>query len=171
MANRISGATLFLSCLGFLPLFHSCSGQITDLGGSVRRHQRHPLRFRSECRLENLHVLEPSRRIEAEAGYTELWDEKEEALTCTGSAFTRHVIRRNGLFLPSYSNPAELMYVVQGRGLYGVTVPGCPETYQSEFRGRQGTSEMEGVKRFFGDRHQKVREIHEGDINPCPSTK
>ncbi|KAK4755814.1 hypothetical protein SAY87_009571 [Trapa incisa] len=171
MANRISGAALFLSCLGFLLLIHSCSGQIdgqiADLGGSVRRHQRHPLRFRSECRLENLHVLEPSRRIEAEAGYTEIWDENEEALTCAGSAFTRHVIRRNGLFLPSYSNSAELMYVVQGRGLYGVTMPGCPETYQSDesqFRGRQGTSEREGVKRFFGDRHQKVREIREGDI-------
>ncbi|KAK4798189.1 hypothetical protein SAY86_030515 [Trapa natans] len=168
MANRISGGSaLFLSCLGFLLLIHSCFGQIADLGGSVQRQQRHPLRFRSECRLENLHVLEPSRRIEAEAGYTELWDEKEEALTCAGSAFTRHVIRRNGLFLPSYSNSAELMYVVQGRGLYGVTMPGCPETYQSDesqFRGRQGTSEREGVKRFFGDRHQKVREIREGDI-------
>ncbi|KAK4802146.1 hypothetical protein SAY86_000349 [Trapa natans] len=139
----------------------------------------------SQCRLENLRVLEPSRRIEDEAGYTELWDENEEALTCAGLAFTRHVIRRNGLFLPSYSNSAELMYVVQVslnflheiacgitlyaqvEGLYGVTMPGCPETYQSDesqFRGRQGTSEREGVKRFFGDRHQKVREIREGDI-------
>ncbi|KAK4755765.1 hypothetical protein SAY87_009522 [Trapa incisa] len=46
-------------------------------------------------------------------------------------------------------------------------MPGCPETYQSDesqFRGCQGTWEREGVKGFFGGRHQKVREIREGDV-------
>lgn len=125
MAHSSSALSLGLT-LGLLLLVHGCFGQILEQPWALPwqwqspvqqgfpRQQRHPLRFRVECRLKNLNVLKPSRTIEAEAGFTELWDENEEQFACAGSAFLRHVIRRNGLFLPAYTNAAELMYVVQG---------------------------------------------------------
>ncbi|OWM90480.1 11S globulin subunit beta-like [Punica granatum] len=182
MASSSSVLSLGLT-LGLLVLVHGCFGQILEQpwqwqgqglqGGQLqsRRQQRHPLRFRADCRLENLNVLQPSRTIKAEAGVTEIWDENENELICAGATFLRHVIRRNGLYLPAFTNAPELFYVVQGRGLQGVAIPGCPETYQSDESQFQGRGrESRGVsERVSGDRHQKVREIREGDVLALPA--
>lgn len=65
-------------------------------------------------------------------------------------------------------------FPVAGNGLQGVTIPGCPETYQedetlrSQFQGRgQGRRGEESEQR--GDRHQKVRFIREGDVLALPA--
>lgn len=81
--------------------------QLAWLQGSVRlskEQQRYPLRFRRECPLENLKTLEPFWCIEAEAGYTVLWDENDEQFVCARSAALRHVIRHRGLLRPSYTS-------------------------------------------------------------------
>lgn len=53
---------------------------------------------------------------------------------------------------------------VPGRGIQGVTIPGCAETYQSDESQFRGEGRSERGERFAGDRHQKVREIREGDV-------
>ncbi|XP_030513522.1 11S globulin subunit beta-like [Rhodamnia argentea] len=180
MASSPSSSLLLsLGLLALLAGLHGCSahfsrasGQgIWPLGRHPQQRQRHQLRFRTECRLDRLYPQEPSRRIEAEAGFTELWDEEDEQFACAGAAALRHVIRRNGLLLPSYTNAPKLMYVVQGNGLHGAVIPGCPETYQedeSRYQGRgQGLRGEESEQR--GDRHQKVRFIREGDVIAIPA--
>lgn len=114
--------TLYCLGLGFLVLFHCGLAQIEQVTRGQRPvvQQQHPLRTRDECRLENLNVLEPARRIEAEAGYTELWDENEDELVCAGSAVLRHVIRPRGLSLPAFTNAPELVYVVRGNYIYSI---------------------------------------------------
>ncbi|KAI3442096.1 uncharacterized protein J3R85_001689 [Psidium guajava] len=183
MASSPSSSLLLsLGLLALLVGLHGCSahfGQATGqgiwpLGRQPQQRQRHQLRFRTECRLDRLDPQEPSRRIEAEAGFTELWDEEDEQFACAGAAAVRHVIRRNGLFLPAYTNAPELLYVVQGNGLHGAVLPGCPETYQedeslrSQYQGRsQDIRGEESEQR--GDRHQKVRFIREGDVIALPA--
>ncbi|KAL3726963.1 hypothetical protein ACJRO7_031809 [Eucalyptus globulus] len=180
MAASSSSLLLSLGLLAVLSGLHSCSAHFGEFSGQglwpfgrqQQQQQRHPLRYRSECRLDKLNNLEPSRRIEAEAGFTELWDEEEEEFKCAGAIAARHVIRRNGLFLPSFTNAPELVYVVQGSGFHGAVIPGCPETYQSDessqFQGRgQGRRGEESEQR--GDRHQKVRFISEGDVLALPA--
>ncbi|EAZ05461.1 hypothetical protein OsI_27675 [Oryza sativa Indica Group] len=77
-----------------------------------------------------IRALEPTRRVDSEAGHTELYDDRDGQLPCAGVAAARITIQRNGLLLPSYSNSPRLAYIVHGRGIVGVVIPGCPETYQ-----------------------------------------
>ncbi|KAF8388232.1 hypothetical protein HHK36_026898 [Tetracentron sinense] len=70
-------------------------------GQQQQQQKPRPFRGQSECRIESLSALEPSRRIESEAGVTEFWDENNEQLDCAG------------------------------RGMTGAIMPGCPETFQS----------------------------------------
>ncbi|KAI6693542.1 hypothetical protein NL676_021252 [Syzygium grande] len=182
MAASSSSLLLSLGLLAVLIGLHGCSAHFGQASGQgpwpfgqqPQQRQRHPLRFRSECRLNRLDTLEPSQRVEAEAGFTELWDEEDNQFTCVGAAAVRHVIRRNGLFLPAFTNAPELLYVVQGSGLQGVVIPGCPEMYQedessrSQFQGPgQGTRGEESQQR--GDQHQKVRFISQGDLLALPT--
>ncbi|KAF8015858.1 LOW QUALITY PROTEIN: hypothetical protein BT93_H1413 [Corymbia citriodora subsp. variegata] len=169
-ASPSSPLLLSLGLLAVLVGLRGCSAQFGF--GRQFEDQRHPLRFRSECRLDRLDTREPSRRIEAEAGFTELWDEEDEQFSCAGAAALRHVIRRNGLFLPAFSNAPELVYVVQGSGILGVAIPGCPETYQEDesSRGRGRGQRARGEEsEQRGDRHQKVRFIREGDVFALPT--
>ncbi|XP_056173830.1 11S globulin subunit beta-like [Syzygium oleosum] len=167
MASSSSSLLLSLGLLAILVGLQGCSAHFGQASGQgpwpfgrqPQQRQRHQLRFRSECRLDRLDTLEPSRRVEAEAGFTELWDEEDDQFACAGAAAVRHVIRRNGLFLPAFSNAPELLYVVQGSGLQGVVIPGCPETYQED----------ESSQSQFQDRHQKVRYIRQGDLLALPT--
>ena len=45
-----------------------------------------------------------------------------------------------------------------GRGLQGIMISGCPETFQSFQESQQGGHQ------FSGDQHQKIREVQEGDV-------
>ncbi|MCD9645364.1 hypothetical protein HAX54_034220 [Datura stramonium] len=82
-----------------------------------------------QCRLQRLTGSQPSQRIRSEGGFTELWDEQFQ---CAGVAPMRNVIRRNSLSLPNFHPMPRLVYIEQGRGLIGITNPGCAETFQSQ---------------------------------------
>ncbi|KAI4301094.1 hypothetical protein L6164_034410 [Bauhinia variegata] len=75
---------------------------------------------------------------------------------CAGVAISRCTLEQNALRMPSYVNTAQLMYIQEGSGIYGVIFPGCPETFEEPPRGR------------FQDRHQKIRYFRQGDIIAVP---
>ncbi|XP_054796623.1 glycinin G4-like [Prosopis cineraria] len=107
----------------------------------------------NECQLERLNALEPDHRVQSEAGVTESWNANHPELRCAGVAVVRRTLYTNALHLPSYSNGAQMHFIVQGRGVIGVAIPGCAETYDAP--------QPE-------DRHQKLHEIKEGDIVAIP---
>ncbi|KAG9445667.1 hypothetical protein H6P81_011795 [Aristolochia fimbriata] len=121
-------------------------------------------RGRTECRLENLNPSEPSRRIEAEAGFTEYWDENSEPFECAGIAAARHIIQQRGLLQLSFSNAPRIVYIVQGRGMTGEIIPGCPESYQTVQYPQQ---EERGQR--YRDEHQKIRAFRAGDTLVIPA--
>lgn len=51
-----------------------------------------------------------------------------------------------------------------GRGILGVVIPGCAETFEYEMQPRQ-----EDRRRRFTDRHQKVRRFKQGDVIALPA--
>ncbi|KAK7245365.1 hypothetical protein RIF29_40205 [Crotalaria pallida] len=113
----------------------------------------------NECQLDSINVLEPDNFIESEAGYTETWNPNHPELRCAGVAVIRRTINAKGLHLPSYVNFPELHFIVQGKGVLGIAIPGCPETYEEPQEPRQQQQ----------DRHQKVRYLNEGDIVAIPT--
>ena len=50
-----------------------------------------------------------------------------------------------------------------GRGIHGAVIPGCPETFESAGLG-QSQGQGQGQ-----EKHQKVREIRQGDIVAVPA--
>ncbi|KDP40337.1 hypothetical protein JCGZ_02335 [Jatropha curcas] len=163
----------FLSLgLCFLVLFQTCFGQLEQLTTENRR----PWQFRDQrsqqdaCRLERINAVEPSRRIQSEAGVTDIWDENDEQFRCAGVVAMRHTIQERGLLLPLYANGPKLIYVLQGRGIHGAVFPGCPETFQSpsEPQERYGFGAGERESRRF-DQHQKVRSLRQGDVIALPA--
>lgn len=145
-----------------------------------------------------LRVLEPTRRVDSEAGATEFYDERDGQLSCAGVSAARIQIQRNGLLLPSYSNSPRLVYIIQGRGSVGIVIPGCPETYQEtmqvqeqeqerpreeyERRGHRGSegesSEEEGsseeerrpsFEQSIRDEHQRITSVQQGDVVAIPA--
>ncbi|KAI3979536.1 hypothetical protein MKX01_001728 [Papaver californicum] len=158
--------SFFLICLCSIILFHGCLAQIEQQQIWGGQQQQRQFRQQSECRIENLQALEPTRTIQSEAGVTERWDENEEQLQCSGVAISRHVIQPRGLLLPEFANAPKLTYVVQGRGIQGVAIPGCPETYQSFQQLIEGRSQQ---RSRFRDEHQKIRYLRQGDIAALPT--
>ncbi|KAL5711881.1 hypothetical protein ACHQM5_014110 [Ranunculus cassubicifolius] len=69
---------------------------------------------RVQCQVQNIDALEPTRKVQAEAGVTEHWDENEEQLDCAGVSVTRHTIQPKGLLLPHFHNAAKLTYIIEG---------------------------------------------------------
>lgn len=114
-----------------------------------------------QCRIRRLSSSRPSRRIESEGGYFEMWDENEEQFQCAGVAALRIVARPNSIHLPSFHPTPRLVYVVQGRGLLGLTIPGCAETFTSQQPQQQQFQQ--------GDLHQRVRHIRKGDVIAVPA--
>ncbi|KAK4407230.1 Glutelin type-A 1 [Sesamum angolense] len=68
--------------------------------------------------------------------------------------------------LPLYHNAPILVYAVQGRGIYGLMISGCPETFESSQQTEQQSQEER--RQRFRDRHQKFEEFREGDIVAIP---
>ncbi|XP_047312687.1 11S globulin seed storage protein 1-like [Impatiens glandulifera] len=135
---------------------------VLTIGGSAFRQSPHRFSQLDQCRIQSLNPLEPNRRIQHEAGYTDVWDQTSDQIQCAGVAASRHLIEQGGLLLPSFNNAPLLAYVVQGRGIVGTTLPGCAETFQSsEQTGSAG--EQFGSQRFR-DQHQKIHRCRKGDI-------
>ncbi|KMZ60193.1 11S seed storage globulin B [Zostera marina] len=108
----------------------------------------------SSCNIEKLKSQKPITRLESEAGVAEIWDESDCQFECAGVTPTRYTVQPKGLLLPRYSNYPTLIYVVEGEGILGAVIPGCPESFQSS---RQG------------DEHQRVQKIRQGDIIALPA--
>ncbi|KAG9445655.1 hypothetical protein H6P81_011783 [Aristolochia fimbriata] len=128
-------------------------------------------RVQTQCKVENLRAIEPTQRIEAEAGMIEYFAQDEEQLQCAGAAVLRTTIASRGLRLPEFSNAPKLVYIVQGRGYMGAVIPGCPETYQSRQSQFQRREER-GSERYrdeYRDEHQKIHEFQAGDIVIVPA--
>ncbi|CAA6673185.1 unnamed protein product [Spirodela intermedia] len=154
MATR-SGLSLLSSAVCVLLLSQGCLGQL-PFGEGRRRRQTE----RREWRLERLEAVEPSRRIQAEAGVIEYW--------------TR---TRSRLLLPYYSNAPRLVYIIQGqcretdRDISQINatlrVPGMPETFQSFQQSEPREEERRGES--LRDQHQKIHRFREGDVIALPA--
>ncbi|XP_047956179.1 LOW QUALITY PROTEIN: 11S globulin seed storage protein Jug r 4-like [Salvia hispanica] len=143
-------AKLSLSLLSFLVLLGF------GFGYAIREQQL------GECQLSNIDAREPSYRVQSEGGQTEFWDNQNNEFRCAGVSIRRHIIQQRGLLLPVYHNAPVLVYVVQGRGTYGVLTSGCAETFESGQQ--QQFSREERSQRFRDDKHQKVEEFQKGDV-------
>ncbi|XP_020272219.1 glutelin type-A 1-like [Asparagus officinalis] len=168
MAIFSRGYLLSLS-LSLLLLFDVSLAQFGEQGRSPFGSQR---RFgsQSRCRIERLNAQEPRRRVESEAGLTEYFDEDNEQFECAGVAAHRRIVQPGGLVLPKFYNAHALTYVVQGKGIFGNVMPGCPESFQSFQRGDPRTSREEGRRgRSERDQHQRVDHFREGDIIAIPA--
>ncbi|XP_078429340.1 cocosin 1-like [Wolffia australiana] len=136
-----------------------CCCHASREGESRRYHHR-------EWRLEKLEAVEPTRKVQAEAGVIEYWDQSEEQLQVAGVAPYRTTIQPKGLLLPYYANSPRLAYVIQGKGIYSAVVPGCPETFQFSEQS-QRRREQRGAGE--SDEHQRVHRFREGDVIALPA--
>ncbi|KAI4326563.1 hypothetical protein MLD38_031865 [Melastoma candidum] len=178
--------------LGLFALSEFCAAQEFSDRVGLRRWRGRSTRFggfqQGKCQIHRLDALEPDNRVESEAGLIETWSPHHEQLRCAGVALSRHTIEPDGLLLPSYTNAAQLIYVVEGSGIQGVVIPGCPETFQTsqqpqfgfhgqrfegEFGFRRRSREEFGRRGRFGgrfqDQHQKIRRFRRGDIIALPA--
>ncbi|KAG5560340.1 hypothetical protein RHGRI_003589 [Rhododendron griersonianum] len=115
----------------------------------LRGAQQHRLRANTDCQIQRINALEPDHRIEAEAGLTEIWDQNNnEELRCAGVAAVRHQIQPRGLL-----------------GIQGTVISGCAETFESVSQTGGGREEGQRPR----DRHQKIRQIRQGDIIALPA--
>ncbi|KAM3249260.1 11S globulin seed storage protein Ana o 2 [Capsicum annuum] len=159
----------------FFLLFSCCFSQIEQqqsfLWEKLQQQQQHrPARAKTDCQIQSLNAREPTRKFDSEAGTTEFWERDSEEFECAGVAAVRNNIQPQGLLLPHYNNAPQLIYIVQGRGLLGVVIPGCAETFeapQSERRTR-GEQSRE-AESHGGDRHQKIRQFRQGDVLALPA--
>ncbi|XP_058101621.1 cocosin 1-like [Magnolia sinica] len=153
----------FSLALCFLVL---CHWSVAQQQQQQQQPSQRRFRQQSECLIPSMSALEPNRRIEAEAGVTEYWDENHDQFDCAGVAATRHTIQPRGLLLPSFANAPRLIYIVQGLGITGAIFPGCPESFQSV---QQSQQSEESRSQRFRDQHQKIRHFREGDIVALPA--
>ncbi|XP_030507980.1 11S globulin subunit beta [Cannabis sativa] len=168
-----SSTSLLCFTLFSLLLSHACFAQIEQMPQRSQRggQQRQQHRWQSQCQFQRLNARQPNRRVECEAGVSEYWDiqnTEDDELHCAGVETARHTIQRRGLLLPSFLNAPMMFYVIQGRGIHGAVIPGCPETFE---RGTSSPSSRgyrsEGAS--SDEQHQKVREIKEGDMVAMPA--
>ncbi|PNX94451.1 legumin B, partial [Trifolium pratense] len=118
----------------------------------------------NQCQLDSINALEPDHRVESEAGLTETWNPNHPELQCAGVSLIRRTIDPNGLHLPSYSPSPQLIFIIQGKGVLGLSVPGCPETFE-ELRSSQS---RQGSRQQQPDSHQKIRRFYKGDVIAIP---
>ncbi|XP_058750738.1 legumin B-like [Vicia villosa] len=115
----------------------------------------------NQCQLDSINALEPDHRVESEAGLTETWNPNHPELQCAGVSLIRRTIDPSGLHLPSYSPSPQLIFIIQGKGVLGLAVPGCPETYEEP----HSQSKQQQQQR---DSHQKIRRFSKGDVIAIP---
>ncbi|KAJ0092103.1 hypothetical protein Patl1_25605 [Pistacia atlantica] len=81
--------------------------------------------------------------------------------------------RKRGLLVPSYNNAPQLVYVVQGKLITGVSIgaifPACPETFQDESQSQSRSRFSRSERSQTGEQYQKVRHIREGDVIALPA--
>ncbi|KAH7691128.1 11-S seed storage protein plant protein [Dioscorea alata] len=154
-----------IKCCAFLflaLLLVTCSASRYE--SQQEQQEQQELSAARQCRLQQLSPSRPSKRIEAEGGVTEFWDQTEDQLQCAGVSVRRHIIRPRSLLLPLYENTHGLLYIQQGRGFVGVSFPGCPESFHSSVSSprpfEEGSSEQ---AQFQTDSHQKVHRVRQGD--------
>nr|AAP15457.1 13S globulin [Fagopyrum esculentum]AAQ56206.1 13S globulin [Fagopyrum esculentum] len=124
-----------------------------------------------QCRLDQLTSSQPNQKIRSEGGTIEVWDEEEDQFQCAGVAAMRVTVQPDSLSLPSYYSSPRLVYVEQGEGVFGLSLPGCPETYQSrgmEMRGDEEEEEGFESGRRMTDAHQPTRRVRKGDVVALP---
>nr|CAA83674.1 legumin B [Vicia sativa] len=119
----------------------------------------------NQCQLHNINALEPDHRVESEAGLTETWNPNHPELRCAGVSLIRRTIDPNGLHLPSFSPSPQLIFIIQGKGVLGLTLPGCPEPYEEP----RSSQSRQGSRPQQPDSHQKIRRFRKGDIIAIPS--
>ncbi|KAF5950660.1 hypothetical protein HYC85_012653 [Camellia sinensis] len=129
---------LFLG-LGLLVLFHGCFAQLEQIEQQQDEYQflglrgaqqqpQHRLRARTDCQIQKLNALEPNRRLEAEAGLTEIWDQNNDELECAG------------------------------RGQQGTAIPGCPESFESTSSTSESGDEERQRRRDRHQKVRAIRE-------------
>ncbi|KAJ6920653.1 hypothetical protein NC651_014291 [Populus alba x Populus x berolinensis] len=118
-----------------------------------------------QCQLRKISTSKPSHRMRSEGGVTEIWDPEEDQFQCAGFAPMRDTIQTNSLSLPKFFPAPRLVYIEQGRGVMGVSYPGCPGTYHED----QQFSRGQGQRGMSGDQHQKVHRIRRGDVIAVPA--
>ncbi|KAG6400891.1 hypothetical protein SASPL_137736 [Salvia splendens] len=89
-------------------------------------------------------------------------DNHNNEFRCAGVSIRRHIIQREASFCLSTTTPPFSVYVVQGRGTYGVLTSGCAETFESGHN--NNFPQEERSQRFRDDKHQKVEEFQKGDV-------
>ncbi|XP_054785183.1 legumin A-like [Prosopis cineraria] len=116
----------------------------------------------NECQLDQLESLQPDNVIKSEAGRVETWNPNHKQFRCAGVALTRCILEQHALKIPSYSNSPQLIYIQRGRGMFGIVIPGCANTYEEA-----QLSESGKIWRSR-DRHQKIRQFEQGDLIAVP---
>nr|CAD1830923.1 unnamed protein product [Ananas comosus var. bracteatus] len=104
-----TSSALLCSSLCLLFLFR---GSLAQFGFGFGQSQgmspwQSPRRFGGwggQCRLDRLDVMEPTRRMQFEAGRIEYFDETNEQLRCAGLFAKRIIMEPRGLLQPSYAN-------------------------------------------------------------------
>ncbi|XP_042386661.1 cocosin 1-like [Zingiber officinale] len=164
-------STIFLIALFVLHLSYGSQAQPgfdqQSMGQPFSSMRR--LGYRSQCQLERLTALEPTRRVPSEAGFTEYFDQNNEQLQCAAVTAHRRTIMPRGLLLPSFSSAPSLVYILQGKGMMGMVMPGCPETYQSFRQTEQQMGEEASQSQRFRDEHQRIHYFREGDVIAMPA--
>ncbi|XP_065006780.1 cocosin 1-like [Musa acuminata AAA Group] len=155
-------AALFSISLLLLLLCHGSLGFGQGGWGSAHRLGAQ----QGECQIERLNALSPTRSVQSEAGVTEYFDENNEQFKCAGVNAFRRTLQPRGLLLPSFSNAPRLVYIIQGSGIAGIVIPGCPETFQSfqEERFQEGQQAQSSR-----DEHQRILHFREGDVIALPA--
>ncbi|KAJ9543531.1 hypothetical protein OSB04_023238 [Centaurea solstitialis] len=143
--------------------------------GTLARRQQQDQQWQqqNQCQINRINALEPYDRVQAEAGVTEFWEPENQQFQCAGVEFIRHRIQPGGLLLPSYVNTPLLSFTEQGKGVLGVVLPGCPETYESSSQQQQQQQQFSDPSQRRGqriqDRHQKVQNLNQGDVAAIPA--
>lgn len=109
----MSASLSFIFSICFLVLFHGAIAQF-GYGGQSPWHSSRSFRDPRGCRFERLDALNPSQRVQSEAGMTEYYEESNEMLRCAGVSIKRYIMEPRGLLLPAYHNAPSLIYITQG---------------------------------------------------------
>ncbi|KAL1367568.1 hypothetical protein HN51_021639 [Arachis hypogaea] len=131
----------------------------------------------NECQLDRLNALTPDNRIESQGGITETWNSNHPELRCAGVTLLKRTIFPNGFHLPSYANYPQLIFIAQGNGVFGVSLPGCPVTYEeAESQSREDRRQRIVIKRESeqeqeqqGDSHHKIYHFRQGHLLAIPA--
>ncbi|KAG8081039.1 hypothetical protein GUJ93_ZPchr0007g5198 [Zizania palustris] len=150
-------------CLGLFLLSQVSTAQFS-FGESSRGFRGEQAR---QCRFEHLAALEATEQQRSEAGFTEYYNtDARNEFGCAGVNVRRWVVESKGLVLPTYAGAHKLVYIVQGRGVFGMALPGCPETFQSV---RSTFEQQVRSTQKLTDEHQQIQQFQQGDVIAVPA--